>query len=53
MTRVAEDITEIKTDVKWLIAYQKEHRAEHNKMRLMINGALVSAVISILLACVL
>jgi hypothetical protein len=53
MTKVAEDITEIKTDVKWLIAYQKEHRAEHNKMRMLVNGAFISAVISILLAFVL
>lgn len=53
MTSVAKDITEIKTDVKWLISYQKEHRAEHFRIKLMANGAAISAVIAILLACVL
>jgi len=53
MTKVAEDIATIKTDVKWLIENQKEHRAEHSRMKLMINGAVLSAVISVLLALVL
>jgi hypothetical protein len=53
MTNVAKDIAEIKTDVKWLIQYQKEHRAEHSRMKMLVNGAFISAVISILLACVL
>jgi hypothetical protein len=52
MTRVAEDITEIKTDVKWLCQYQKEHRAEHSRMRMMIYTALVGMCISLMVSYV-
>jgi hypothetical protein len=53
MTRVAEDIAEIKTDVKWLIGNSAEHRAEHRKVRMMVNSALIGVAVAILLAVVL
>jgi hypothetical protein len=52
MTRVAEDIAEIKTDVKWLIGNSAEHRAEHSKIRMMMYTALVGVCISLMVSYV-
>ncbi len=50
MTRVAEDITEIKCDMKWVVSTLKTHMAQHFRVRVMMVCAVVAAAVSIGLA---
>lgn len=52
MTKVAEDIAVIKTDVKWIRETQKEHLTDHKRLRMMVYTALMGVGVSILLAIV-
>ncbi len=50
MTNVAKDITEIKTDVKWIKESFRQHLTEHFRVRLMATGAAIAAVVAVVLA---
>ena len=50
MTKIAEDITEIKTDVKWLTCLMKKHISHHFQVRLALIASLIAAGTAILIA---
>lgn len=52
MTKVAQDITEIKCDMKWVVATLKTHMAQHFRVRVMMVCAVIAAVVSIGIAMV-
>ena len=48
-----EDVAEIKCDMKWVKATLERHMGEHFRVRLMMAGALIAAIGSIVLTVVL
>ncbi len=50
MTKISEDIAEIKTDVKWLTCIMKKHMSHHFMIRLTMLGSLIAAGTAILIA---
>lgn len=47
MTKYAEDIAEIKTDMKWVKEAIKNHMSQHFKVNLAVGIAVLGAMISI------
>lgn len=50
MTRIAEDIAEIKTDMKWVKKTLKLHISHHFMVRLAMISSLIAAGTAILIA---
>ena len=50
MTKIAEDIAEIKTDVSWIKKTLDQHMSQHFKVRLAVLGSLIAAGTAILIA---
>ena len=50
MTKIAEDIAEIKTDMKWVKSTLKLHISYHFMVRLAMLGSLIAASTAILIA---
>lgn len=50
MTKIAEDIVEIKTDVKWVKEALKVHMSRHFQVRLAMVASLIAAGTAILIA---
>ena len=53
MTKVAEDIVEIKTDVKWIKQTLTGHMSDHAKVRMMMYGSILGALVAIVLSVVI
>ena len=47
MTKIAEDIASIKTDVGWIKSTMKDHLSQHFKIRLAVGIAVLGAAISL------
>ncbi len=50
MTKIAEDIAEIKTDVSWIKKTLEIHMTRHFQVRLAMLGSLIAAGAAILIA---
>ena len=50
MTKIAEDIAEIKTDMKWLTCMMKKHLSHHFFVRLAMISSFIAAGTAILIA---
>ncbi len=49
MTKIAEDIAEIKTDMKWVKRTLGSHMSQHFKVRLAMLGSLIAAGTALLI----
>ena len=47
MTKIAEDIASIKTDVSWIKGTMKEHLSQHFKIRVAVGIAVLGAALSL------
>ncbi len=50
MTKIADDIAEIKTDVSWIKKTLSTHMTRHFQVRLAMLGSLIAAGTAILIA---
>ena len=49
MTKISEDIAEIKTDVSWIKKTMENHMSQHFKIRLAMLGSLIAAGTALLI----
>ena len=49
MSKIAEDIAEIKTDVSWIKKTLEVHMSQHFKVRLALLGTIIAAAVAVLL----
>jgi hypothetical protein len=51
--RLFEDVAEIKCDMKWVKSTMKIHMGQHFRVRLMMAGAVIAAIASVIVGVVM
>jgi len=49
MTKISEDIAEIRTDVSWIKKTMEVHMGQHFKVRIAMLASFIAAVVAVLI----